>query len=88
MDLIRSEVESAPAASTIVSVKNFPSQRIYRMVRFEEELLRQSRDLSIRSNAIKESLDDDAVNELRLGLDAFHSKFTKRMGLLEGFKEL
>ena len=88
MDLIRSEVESAPAASTIVSVKNFPSQRIYRMVRFEEELLRQSRDLSIRSNAIKESLDDDAVNELRLGLDEFHSKFTKRMGLLEGFRDL
>lgn len=88
MDLIRSDVESAPAASTIVSVKNFPSQRIYRMVKFEEELLRQSRDLSIRSNAMKESLNDDAVNELRLGLDEFHSKFTKRIGLLEGFKDL
>ena len=88
MDLMRSEVESAPAASTIVSVKNFPSQRIYRMVRFEEELLRQSRDLSIRSSAIKESLDDRAVGELRLGLDEFHSKFTKRLGLLEGFRDL
>ena len=88
MELIRSDVESAPAASTIVSVKNFPSQRIYRMVKFEEELLRQSRDLSIRSNAMKESLNDDAVNELRLGLDEFHSKFTKRMGLLEGFRDL
>ena len=88
MDLMRTEVESAPAASSIVSVKNFPTQRIYRMVRFEEELLRHARDLSIRSHAIKESLDDEAVNELRLGLDEFHLKFTKRLGLLEGFREL
>lgn len=88
MDLMRTEVESAPAASSIVSVKNFPTQRIYRMVRFEEELLRHARDLSIRSRAIKESLDDDAVNELRLGLEEFRLKFTKRLGLLEGFKDL
>jgi hypothetical protein len=88
MDLMRTEVESAPAASSIISVKNFPTQRIYRMVRFEEELLRHARDLSIRSHAIKETLDNDAVNELRLGLDEFRLKFTKRLGLLEGFRDL
>ena len=88
MDLMRTEVESAPAASTIVSVKNFPTQRVYRMVKFEEELLRQSRDLSIRSTAIKETLDSEAVDGLRLSVEEFHRTFSKRIGLLEGFKDL
>ena len=88
MDLMRTEVESAPAASTIVSVKNFPTQRISRMVSFEEELLRQARNLSIRSQTAKESLSEEDVEALRVGLDSFHRSFSKRLGLLEGFKEL
>lgn len=88
MDLMRTEVESAPAASTIVSVKNFPTQRISRMVSFEEELLRQARNLSIRSQTAKESLSEEDVEALRVGLDNFHRSFSKRLGLLEGFKEL
>ncbi len=88
MDLMRTEVESAPAASTIVSVKNFPTQRISRMVSFEEELLRQARNLSIRSQTAKESLNEEDVEALRVGLDNFQRSFSKRLGLLEGFKEL
>ena len=88
MDLLRTEVESAPAASTIVSVKNFPTQRISRMISFEEELLRQARNLSIRSQTAKESLNDEDVEALRVGLDNFQRSFSKRLGLLEGFKEL
>ena len=88
MDLLRTEVESAPAASTIVSVKNFPTQRISRMISFEEELLRQARNLSIRSQTAKESLNDEDVDALRVGLDSFQRSFSKRLGLLEGFKEL
>ena len=56
MDLMRTEVESAPAASTIVGAKGFPTGRISRMVSFEEELLRQARNLSIRSQTAKSSL--------------------------------
>jgi len=88
MDLLRTEVESAPAASTIVSAKGFPVQRISRMVNFEEELLRQARNLSIRSQTAKESLNADDVEALRVGLDQFQRTFSKRLGLLEGFKEL
>ncbi|PKB81865.1 MAG: hypothetical protein BZY88_05605 [SAR202 cluster bacterium Io17-Chloro-G9] len=88
MDLLRTEVVSAPAASSIVSVKNFPTQRISRMVSFEEELLRQARNLSIRSQTAKESLTDEDVEALRVGLDGFQRSFSKRLGLLEGFKDL
>ena len=88
MDLLRTEVESAPAASTIVSAKKFPTKRISRMIIFEEDLLRQARNLSIRSQTAKESLADDDVAALRTGLDNFQRTFSKRLGLLEGFKEL
>ena len=88
MDLMRTEVESAPAASTIISAKGFPRRRISRMVSFEEELLRQARNLSIRSQTAKESLVEEDVNALKTGLDHFHRTFSKRLGLLEGFKEL
>ena len=88
MDMMRTEVESAPAASTIVSAKNFPTQRIYRMVKFEEELLRNVRDMSLRSTAIRESIEDETVDGLRISLEKFHRTFSKRLGLLEGFKDL
>ena len=88
MDLMRTEVEAAPAAPTIVSAKGFPTKRISRMVKFEEELLRHARNLSIRSTAAKESLASDDVDALSTGLDQFHRTFSKRLGLLEGFKEL
>ena len=82
------EVESAPAASTIVSARGFPTRRIARMVSFEEELLRSARNLSIRSQTAKASLDAQDVEALRVGLDSFQRTFSKRLGLLEGFKEL
>jgi hypothetical protein len=85
---MRTEVESAPAASTIVSAKNFPTQRIYRMVKFEEELLRNVRDMALRSTAIRESIEDETVDGLRISLEKFHRTFSKRLGLLEGFKDL
>lgn len=88
MDLLRTEVESAPAASNIVSAKGFPTKRISRMVSFEEELLRDARNLSIRSQAAKETLTDEEVEALRTGLDNFQRTFSKRIGMLEGFKEL
>ena len=88
MDLMRTEVEAAPAASTIVSAKGFPTRRISRMISFEEEMLRQARNLSIRSQTAKESLSDDDVDALRTGLEHFQRTFSKRLGLLEGFKEL
>ena len=88
MDLLRTEVESAPAASTIVSAKKFPTKRISRMIAFEEDLLRQARNLSIRSQTAKESLADDDVAALSTGLDSFQRTFSKRLALLEGFKEL
>ena len=88
MDLMRTEVESAPAASTIVSAKNFPTRRIVRMVTFEEELLRQARNLSIRAQTAKTSLDDEDVAALSTGLDHFQRTFSKRLGLLEGFRDL
>ena len=88
MDLLRTEVESAPAASTIVSAKGFPTKRISRMVSFEEELLRDARNLSIRSQTAKETLTDEEVEALRTGLDNFQRTFSKRIGMLEGFKEL
>ena len=88
MDLLRTEVESAPAASTIVSAKKFPKKRISRMIIFEEDLLRQARNLSIRSQTAKESLAEDDVAALGTGLDNFQRTFSKRLGLLEGFKEL
>ena len=88
MDLMRTEVESAPAASTIVSAKGFPTQRISRMVSFEEDLLRQARNLSIRTQTAKESLNSEDVDALRTGLDHFQRTFSKRLGFLEGFKEL
>ncbi|MCH7606264.1 MAG: hypothetical protein IH962_03825 [Chloroflexi bacterium] len=88
MDLMRTEVESAPAASTIVSAKKFPTRRISRMVSFEEDLLRQARNLSIRAQTAKESLDNEDVEALRTGLDNFQRTFSKRLGLLEGFREL
>ena len=88
MDLIRTEVESAPAASTIVSTKNFPTRRIVRMVTFEEELLRQARNLSIRAQTAKTSLDDEDVAALSTGLHHFQRTFSKRLGLLEGFRDL
>ena len=69
-------------------MKNFPTQRISRMVSFEEELLRQARNLSIRSQPAKESLSEEDVEALWVGLDNFHRSFSKRLGLLEGFKEL
>ena len=88
MDLLRTEVESAPAASSIVSAKNFPTRRISRMVSFEEELLRQVRNLSIRAQTAKASLEGEDVEALSAGLDSFQRTFSKRLGLLEGFKEL
>ena len=88
MDLMRTEVEAAPAASTIVSAKGFPTRRISRMITFEEEMLRQARNLSIRSQTARESLSDDDVAALRTGLEHFQRTFSKRLGLLEGFKEL
>ena len=88
MDLMRTEVESAPAASTIVSAKGFPTRRISRMITFEEEMLRQARNLSIRSQTARESLSDDDVAALGTGLEHFQRTFSKRLGLLEGFKEL
>ena len=88
MDLMRTEVESAPAASTIVSAKGFPTQRISRMVNFEEDLLSQARNLSIRSQTAKESLNQEDVDALSTGLDNFQRTFSKRLGFLEGFKEL
>ena len=88
IDLLRIEVESAPAASTIVSAKKFPTKRISRMIIFEEDLLRQARNLSIRSQTAKESLADDDVAALSTGLDNFQRTFSKRLALLEGFKEL
>ena len=51
-------------------------------------MLRQARNLSIRSQTAKDSLSDDDVDALRTGLDHFQRTFTKRLGLLEGFKEL
>ena len=87
MDLMRTEVEAAPAASTIVSAKGFPTRRISRMITFEEEMLRQARNLSIRSQTARESLSDDDVAALRTGLEHFQRTFSKRLGLLEGFKE-
>ena len=88
MDLLRTEVESAPAASTIVSANGFPTKRISRMVNFEEEMLRDARNLSIRSQTAKETLADEEVEALRVGLDNFQRTFSKRIGMLEGFKEL
>ncbi|MCH7800098.1 MAG: hypothetical protein IIC24_01005 [Chloroflexi bacterium] len=88
MDLVRTEVESAPAASTIVSQKGYPRKRIIRMVRFEEEMLRYARNLSIRSQTAKTSLASDDVQALEIGLDNFQRTFSKRQGLLEGFREL
>ena len=88
MDLMRTEVESAPAASTIVSAKGFPTKRISRMLSFEEDLLREARNLSIRSQTAKESLVAEDVDALKTGLDNFHRTFSKRLGLLEGFKDL
>jgi len=88
MDLLRTEVESAPAASTIVSANGFPTKRISRMVSFEEEMLRDARNLSIRSQTAKETLADEEVEALRIGLDNFQRTFSKRIGMLEGFKEL
>ena len=88
MDLLRTEVVSAPAASSIVSAKNFPTRRISRMVSFEEELLRQVRNLSIRAQTAKASLEGEDVEALSAGLDSFQRTFSKRLGLLEGFKEL
>ncbi len=88
MDLLRTEVESAPAARSIVSGKDFPTRRITRMVSFEEDLLRQARNLSIRAQTAKESLESGDVDDLRTGLDNFQRTFSKRLGLLEGFREL
>jgi hypothetical protein len=88
MDLLRTEVESAPAASSIVSAKNFPTRRISRMVSFEEDLLRQARNLSIRAQTAKASLEDEDVEALKTGLDSFQRTFSKRLGFLEGFREL
>jgi hypothetical protein len=88
MDLLRTEVESAPAASSIVSAKNFPTRRISRMVSFEEDLLRQVRNLAIRAQTAKESLEGEDVEALSAGLDSFQRTFSKRLGLLEGFREL
>ncbi len=88
MDLVSTEVEAAPAASTIVSQKGYPTKRITRMVRFEEEMLRYARNLSIRSQAAKTSLASDDVQALGIGLDNFQRTFSKRQGLLEGFREL
>jgi len=88
MDLLRTEVESAPAASSIVSAKDFPVRRISRMVSFEEELLRQARNLSIRAQTAKASLENEDVEALRTGLDSFQRTFSKRLGLLEGFRDL
>ena len=88
MDLVRTEVESSPAASTIVSQKGYPRKRITRMVRFEEEMLRYARNLSIRSQTAKTSLASDDVQALGIGLDNFQRTFSKRQGLLEGFREL
>ncbi|MCH8206197.1 MAG: hypothetical protein IH956_04255 [Chloroflexi bacterium] len=87
-DLLRTEVESAPRASTIVSAKGFPTQRISRMVSFEEEMLRHARNLSIRAQTAKASLDTEDVDALATGLDNFQRTFSKRLGFLEGFKEL
>ena len=58
------------------------------MVSFEEELLRDARNLSIRSQAAKETLTEEEVEALRTGLDNFQRTFSKRIGMLEGFKEL
>ena len=88
MDLLRTEVESAPAASSIVSAKDFPTRRISRMVSFEEDLLRQARNLSIRAQTAKASLESEDVESLSTGLDSFQRTFSKRIGLLEGFREL
>lgn len=88
MDLLRTEVESAPAARSIVATKDFPTRRISRMVSFEEDLLRQARNLSIRAQSAKASLESADVDDLRTGLDNFQRTFSKRLGLLEGFKEL
>jgi hypothetical protein len=88
MDIVRTEVEAAPAASTIVSQKGYPRKRITRMVRFEEEMLRYARNLSIRSQAAKTSLAPDDIQALGIGLDNFQRTFSKRQGLLEGFREL
>ena len=93
MDLLRTEVESAPAASTIISAKGFPTKRISRMVSFEEDMLRQARNLSIRSqtakdHAVNQVWAEEDVDALRTGLDNFQRTFSKRLGLLEGFKEL
>jgi len=88
MDLLRTEIEAAPAASSIVSVKNFPTRRISRMVSFEEDLLRQVRNLTIRAQTAKASLEEEDVEALSAGLDSFQRTFSKRLGLLEGFREL
>ena len=88
MDLLRTEVESAPAASSIVSAKDFPTRRISRMVSFEEDLLRQARNLSIRAQTAKASLESEDIEALSTGLDSFQRTFSKRIGLLEGFREL
>ena len=88
MDLLRTEVESAPAASSIISAKGFPTKRISRMISFEEDMLRQARNLSIRSQTAKESLAVEDVDALQTGLDNFQRTFSKRLGLLEGFREL
>ena len=58
------------------------------MISFEEELLRQARNLSIRSQTAKTSLYQGDVDALRTGLDQFQRTFSKRLGFLEGFKEL
>ena len=88
LDLVRTEVEAAPAASSIVSQDGFPKQRIERMVRFEEEMMRSARNLTIRSQTVKSNLASEDIAELGMGLDNFQRTFSKRLGLLEGFKDL
>jgi predicted translin family RNA/ssDNA-binding protein len=88
LDLVRTEVEAAPAASSIVSQDGFPKQRIERMVRFEEEMMRSARNLTIRSQTVKSNLASEDIAELSMGLDNFQRTFSKRLGLLEGFRDL
>ena len=58
------------------------------MIRFEEEMLRSARNLTIRSQAAKSTLTSEDVAELGIGLDNFQRTFSKRLGLLEGFNDL
>ncbi len=92
VDLFRTEVGRAAFGSTAISRQDAPSRQIMaRLIQFEEDMSRQAQSVSLHVEKVRAALSSDgevdgAVHNLTEVIEGLRRKFSRRAGILEGFK--